>query len=124
MHVRGIRGATTAETNSAEAILDATRELLVEMARANGVAPHEVAAAFFAATPDLTAAYPAEAARRLGWTAVPLLSFADIDVLGALGRCIRVLLLWNTSRAQDEIVHVYLRGATGLRPDLNYRHQG
>jgi chorismate mutase len=124
MHVRGIRGATTAETNSAEAILDATRELLVEMARANGVAPHEVAAAFFAATPDLTAAYPAEAARRLGWTAVPLLSFADIDVPGALGRCIRVLLLWNTSRAQDEIVHVYLRGATGLRPDLNYRHQG
>lgn len=124
MHVRGIRGATTAETNSAEAILDATRELLVEMARANGVAPHEIAAAFFALTPDLTAAYPAEAARRLGWTAVPLLSFADVDVPGALGRCIRVLLLWNTSRAQDEIVHVYLRGATGLRPDLNYRHQG
>ncbi|MDR7544912.1 MAG: chorismate mutase [Armatimonadota bacterium] len=124
MHVRGIRGATTAETNSAEAILDATRELLVEMARANGVAPHEIAAAFFASTPDLTAAYPAEAARRLGWTAVPLLSFADVDVPGALGRCIRILLLWNTSRAQDEIVHVYLRGATGLRPDLNYRHQG
>jgi len=123
MHVRGIRGATTAEANSAQAILDATRELLGEMARANGVSPHEVAAAFFAATPDLTAVYPAEAARRLGWTAVPLLSFVDMDVPGALARCIRVLLLWNTSRAQDEIVHVYLRGATGLRPDLNYRHQ-
>jgi chorismate mutase len=123
MHVRGIRGATTAAANEKQTILDVTRELLSEIARTNGVEPDEVAAVFFAVTPDLNAAYPAEAARQLGWTVVPLLSFADIDVPGSVPRCIRVLILWNTPRAQDEVVHVYLRDATGLRPDLNARHK-
>lgn len=118
MHVRGIRGATTAEANTAEAILEATREVLVHMARANDVETDELAAVFFTVTPDLDAAYPAEAARHLGWTSVPLLSFADLQVPGALPRCIRVLMLWNTPRSQDEIVHVYLRDAAALRPDL------
>jgi chorismate mutase len=125
MHIRGVRGAVTTEANTREAIADAIRELLGEIVRANGVEPDEVAAVFFTATPDLNAAYPAEAARRvLGWTSVPLLSFADIAVPGALPRCLRVLLLWNTPRAQDEIVHVYLRDAVALRPDLNNRAQG
>lgn len=119
MHVRGIRGATTVEANTSAAILDATQELLGEIVRANGVEPDEVAAVFFAATPDLDAVYPAEGARRMGWVAVPLLSVADLDVPGTPDRCVRVLLLWNTPRAQDEIVHVYLRGARGLRPDLS-----
>ena len=121
MHIRGIRGATTVDDNSEQAIVDATRELLVRMADANNVEPDEIAAIVFTATPDLTAAFPAEAARQLRWTAVPLLSATEIAVPGALPRCIRVLILWNTARAQEEIVHVYLRGAQGLRPDLTGR---
>jgi monofunctional chorismate mutase len=121
MHVRGVRGATTADANTREAIFDATKELLHEIVHANGIDSREIAAVFFAATPDLNAAYPAEAARQLGWNAVPLLSFADLDVPGSVAQCLRVLLLWNTLRQQDEIVHVYLRGAVGLRPDLNAR---
>jgi chorismate mutase len=124
MHVRGVRGATTVASNAQDAIHDAVQELLAELVHANDIAPHEVAAVFFAATPDLTAAYPAEAARKMGWTAVPLLSFADIAVPGSLPRCLRVLLLWNTPRAQEEIVHVYLREAAVLRPDLNSRPSG
>jgi chorismate mutase len=124
MSVRGIRGATTADANTREAIFDATKEMLGEIIGANGVESSEIAAVFFAATPDLNAAYPAEAARQLGWNAVPLLSFADLDVPGSVPKCLRVLLLWNTTRGQEEIVHVYLRGAVGLRPDLNARPQG
>jgi monofunctional chorismate mutase len=118
MHIRGIRGATTAEANTPQAILDATCELLHAIVSANHVEPDEVAAVFFTATADLDAAYPAEAARRLGWHAVPLLAFADIPVQGSLCRCIRVLVLWNTPRTQGEVVHVYLREAVALRPDL------
>lgn len=118
MHIRGIRGATTAEANAPQAILDATCELLQAIVRVNHVEPDEVAAVFFTATADLNAAYPAEAARLLGWHAVPLLAFADIPVPEALCRCIRVLVLWNTPRTQGEVVHVYLRGAEALRPDL------
>lgn len=121
MHIRGIRGATTCETNGEEAILSATAELLQQMADANGVESDELAAVIFTATPDLTAAFPAEAARRLNWTAVPLMSAMEIGVPGALARCVRVLMLWNTPRSQEEVVHVYLRGATALRPDLKAR---
>ena len=117
MHVRGIRGATVAADDSREAILDATRELLQEIVQENGVEPDEIAAAMFVATPDLHA-YPAEAARQLGWVMVPLLSFSDVDVPGSLRRCLRVLILWNTPRSQEEVVHVYRRGAEVLRPDL------
>jgi chorismate mutase len=95
--------------------------MLSEIMRANDVDSSEIAAVFFAATPDLNAVYPAEAARQMGWDAVPLLSFADLDVPGSVPRCLRVLVLWNTPRAQDEIAHVYLRGAVDLRPDLNAR---
>lgn len=118
MHVRGVRGAVTVDANTEQAILDATRALLVEMTRANDVKPHEIAAIVFTATRDLTAAFPAEAARQLGWLSVPLLSGVEIDVPGALPRCIRVLMLWNTPRAPEEVVHIYLGGATQLRPDL------
>lgn len=119
MGVRGVRGATTAESNTPQAILTATRELLTQLVRENKIEPDEVAAIFFTATPGLTATYPAEAARQMGWQTVPLLSFADIAVPGSLPRCVRVLMLWNTPRAQEEIVHVYLRGAKALRPDLS-----
>lgn len=118
MHIRGIRGAVTVETNTERAILDATRGLLEEMVRANDVATHEIAAVFFTTTRDLNAVFPAEAARQLGWHSVALMSGAEIDVPGALPRCIRVLMLWNTPRAQEEIAHVYLHEAEALRPDL------
>lgn len=121
MHIRGIRGATTCDANREEAILSATAELLQQMAEANGVESDEIAAIIFTATPDLTAAFPAEAARRLNWTLVPLMSATEMAVPRAVARCVRVLMIWNTSRSQEQVVHVYLRGATSLRPDLKER---
>ncbi|MGQ9585968.1 MAG: chorismate mutase [Anaerolineae bacterium] len=118
MTCRGVRGATTAKINEREAILSATQELLGAMVEANGIEPEDLAAVFFTCTSDLTAAFPAEAARRLGWCAIPLLDAQEVAVPGALVQCIRVLMLWNTERGQDQIHHVYLRGAKGLRPDL------
>ena len=118
MACRGIRGATTAEENSALAILDATRQLLIRMVAANRVDSVDVASAIFTVTPDLTAAFPARAAREMGWRHVPLLDAQEVAVPGSLPRCIRVLVLCNTDRSQEEIRHVYLRGAGTLRPDL------
>lgn len=121
MHVRGIRGATTAAADTEEEILAATRELLEEMVAENDAEPDEIAAILFTATPDLTAAFPAEAARQLEWTAVPLMSAPEIKVPGALPRCIRVLMLWNSTRTPEQVQHVYLRDAAVLRPDLKTR---
>jgi chorismate mutase len=115
---RGIRGATTVEVDSAAAILDATRELLARIVRANGVAADDVASALFTVTPDLTTAFPAQAAREMGWQHVALLDAQEIPVPGSLPRCVRVLIHWNTDKTQQEVRHVYLRGAAGLRPDL------
>jgi chorismate mutase len=116
--VRGIRGATVAEQNDAEAILKATEELLLEITRVNDLKLDFVASALFTVTPDLTAAFPAAAARRLGWHLVPLLNFTEIGVQGGLQRCIRVLIHVNTAASQTEICHVYLGEARSLRPDL------
>jgi chorismate mutase len=118
MPCRGIRGATTVETNTRAEILDATRELLTHMVRVNRVTIEDIASILFTATPDLTAAFPAQAARELGWQSTALLDAQEIPVPGSLVRCIRVLIHWNTDRAQTEIAHIYLNGATGLRPDL------
>lgn len=122
MGCRGIRGAITVETDSADAIVAATRELLVGMVVANNVVVADIASAIFTVTPDLTAAFPARAARELGWRHVPLLDTQEVPVPGSLPRCVRVLLLWNTERLQEEIRHVYLRDAGSLRPDLS-EHQ-
>ncbi|MDH7486708.1 MAG: chorismate mutase [Anaerolineae bacterium] len=121
MPCRGVRGATTAETNTPEAILSATRELLEALVAANGLNPADLASAIFTTTPDLNAAFPARAARELGWNDVALLCAHEMNVPGGLPRCIRVLLHWNTDRAASEIAHVYLREAKGLRPDLSER---
>ncbi len=115
---RGIRGATTVDDDAPGAILDATRELLSAIVEANQVAVEDVASAIFAVTPDLAAAFPAQAAREKGWQRVPLLDAMEIPVPGALPQCIRVLIHWNTDKSQAEVRHVYLRGATILRPDL------
>ncbi|RMG86156.1 MAG: chorismate mutase [Chloroflexi bacterium] len=118
MKFRGVRGATTADANTPEAILQATRELLQQMIDVNGIQEEDVASILFSTTPDLNAVYPAKAARELGWTQVALMGFQEIDVPGGLDRCIRILIHWNTTRRQDEIHHVFSKGATCLRPDL------
>ena len=117
MTVRGIRGATTADANTCEAILDATRELLTAIVRANDLRVPEIASVLFTMTFDLNAVFPARAARDLGWTNVALLDAQAPKVDGDLPRCIRVLIHWNTERAATEIRHVYLREAQKLRPD-------
>jgi chorismate mutase len=116
--LRGIRGATTVTEDTASAILEATEDLVREIVAANGLRSQDVASALFTVTPDLHAEFPAAAARRMGWTMVPLLNFTEIGVPGRLERCVRVLVHVNTAHTQDEMVHVYLREAVSLRPDL------
>jgi chorismate mutase len=119
MSVRGIRGATTVEADEPEQILTATQELLEEILRANQIADFdEIVSAIFTTTQDLRSTFPAEAARRLGMSQVPLLCSCEIPVPNSMPRCIRVLLHVNTPRSQREIVHVYLREARRLRPDV------
>jgi chorismate mutase len=119
--VRGIRGATTTEEDSEVAILDATRELLHGLIAENQVLPAEVAAAWFTTTHDLTAEFPAAAARALGWNDVALLCAHEMEVPESnprsIPRCIRVLLLVNTDRPAAAMRPVYLRRATSLRAE-------
>lgn len=117
MPIRGVRGATTARANTRPAILEATQELLTALIDANDLREVDVASIYFTVTADLDAAFPAAAARALGWDAAALLDAQAPRVAGDLPRCIRVLIHWNTKRALDEIKHVYLRDARQLRPD-------
>lgn len=118
MAVRGIRGATTAERDTREEILTATRELLEKLVAVNDLEPEEVASAIFTTSPDLTAEHPAAAARELGWTNAALLGAVEMDRPDGVPLCIRVLLHVNTDLPQSAMRHVYLRGARVLRPDL------
>ena len=119
MPCRGVRGATTADANTSEAILEATRQLLALMIRQNGIEPEDVASAIFTTTPDLDAEFPALAARQLGWLHVALMCGHELQVPGSLRRCIRILLHWNTDLPADQVVHVYIKEAANLRPDLS-----
>ena len=119
MTIRGVRGATVAEQDDEPSILQATGELLQALLQANpALRSEDLASAFFTVTGDLTAAYPAKAARQMGWEQVPLMCALEIPVPGGLKRCIRVLLHWNTVLAQSQVQHVYLGAAASLRPDL------
>ena len=113
--VRGIRGATTAESNTRDAILGATKELLERLIEANDIDPDDVAAAFFTTTADLNAEFPAAAARLMGWTYVALMGARETDVPNAPPMCIRVLILINTDKPPQELRSVYLHGAKDLR---------
>lgn len=117
MVVRGIRGATTASANTRDAILSATSELLSALIQANRLSADEVPSVYLTATPDLDAAFPGEAVRALGWGNVAVLDAQAPAVVDDVPHCIRVLVHWNTDLAQNEIRHIYLRGARGLRPD-------
>lgn len=116
--MRGIRGAITVEKNEKASIFAAMRELLTELLARNAIETEEIGAAIFSATPDLDAAFPAAAARQIGWEAVPLFGAQEQVVADGLARCVRVLLLVNTDKPQRALQHVYLGGAARLRPDL------
>lgn len=112
---RGIRGATTADANTKEAISSATHELLREMVSANNLTEDQIAAAWFTTTRDLNAEYPATSARLMGWTTVPMLSGHEMDVPDGTPMCIRVMVLANTDKRPEEVKFVYLKGASNLR---------
>lgn len=117
MAVRGIRGATVVPHDTSEEILAATTELLETLIAENGIDRRDVASIIFTVTPDLRSDYPARAARNLGWDDVALLGATEMDVPEGLARCIRVLMHVNTNRSQNDVKHIYLREARGLRPD-------
>ena len=125
MPVRGVRGATTVPRNDAASIVERTRELLRLLVEANGIEPSDLASAVFTVTEDLDAEFPAAAARAFpGWAEVPLLCAREAPVPGSLGLCVRVLLHWNTDRAQRDVRHAFLRGARELRPAWAVRVPG
>ena len=127
MAIRGIRGATVAAADTSAAIRAATRELLEALVAANDLHPDDVASVIFSTTPDLTAEVPARAARdELGWAEPAIMCLAEMEAVGGLARCIRVLIHWNTELKPDQVRHVYLHAAAQLRPDrVNHvNHQG
>jgi chorismate mutase len=126
--VRGIRGATTVETDTAEAIEEATVELLLQLIDLNGIQPPDIAGAWFTTTRDLSAEFPAVAARKLGWTDVPLLCGHEMSVVESnprsIPRCIRVMILLNTDRPAYAMKFVYLRRAAEIKADLDRLRAG
>ena len=119
MPIRGIRGATTVTSDDPELILQATCELLEAILYENGdIRLEDIASVLFTTTEDIASAYPALAARQMGWDQIPMMCAREIPVPGSLPLCIRVLIHWNTDREQSVIRHVYLREAITLRPDL------
>ena len=119
MTIRGIRGATTIKIDSVENVLSATRELLITILEYNPeLKTKDIASAIFTTTEDINSAFPALAARQIGWEHVPMVCAREIPIPDSLPRCIRVLIHWNTTQAQDTIQHIYLQDAKTLRPDL------
>ncbi len=116
--VRAVRGATTVSADQPALIREAVHEMLDALLDDNDLAPMDIISAVFTATPDLVSEFPAHAARLYGWTDIPLLCAQELPVSGALPRCIRVMVHAETSRARNEIRHVYLRDAILLRADL------
>lgn len=126
--VRGIRGATTVDVDGAVEIVEATRELLGRLIDLNEIVPEDVAGAWFTTTPDLRTEFPAVAARQLGWVDVPLICGQELNVFAenprSIPRCIRAMILINTDKPQSAIRHVYLRGATAIKQELDRARAG
>lgn len=116
--VRGVRGAITVESNTSEAICEASRRLLTTIVERNRIELEHIISVFFSSTKDLDAQTPAYGVRQMGWTAIPLFCTQEMEVPGSLPGCVRVLVHVNTEKSQDEIRHVYLDGAVVLRPDI------
>lgn len=119
MKIVSIRGATTVERNGKEEILEATKELLLNIEKENNLIKDNVISILFSSTKDLNAEYPAKAARLLGYTQCGLMCFSEMDVLDGIRKCIRVMILYHNSLKQEDVKHVYLKDAKTLRPDLN-----
>ena len=117
--VKAIRGATQVEANSVESINGGTKELLLEMLRANAISVEEVISVIFTVSPDLNATFPASAAREVGFSETPLLCALEIGVPGALERAVRILMHCNVDSSSSQITHVYLHGAKSLRSDIS-----
>jgi chorismate mutase len=118
MVVRAVRGAIQVDRDDPVDVTEGTRELLTEILRRNELDPADLISVVFTVTPDLTSCFPASAARDLGLADVPLLCATEVAVPGALPRVVRVLAHVESERPRSAIRHVYLRGATRLRPDL------
>ena len=119
MFTKGIRGAITVEENSSEAIGSATIKLLQEIVKANNIELNMISHAIFTLTPDLNADFPAKYARlNCNFNQVPMMCYQELDVPNSLKMCLRILLNINTNKTQDEIKHIYLKGASILRGDL------
>ncbi|MFG2085999.1 MULTISPECIES: chorismate mutase [unclassified Spirillospora] len=118
MTVRAVRGATQVEADDRDQILEATTELVAEVMSRNELSTDDVISVIFTTTPDLTAEFPALAARKLGFHDVPLLCASEIAVPGSLPRVIRLMAHIETGRPRSDVQHVYLRGATALRLDI------
>jgi chorismate mutase len=116
--VNAIRGATTVDENTEQEILEATSELLKAMLEQNGIETEDIISVIFSVTTDLNAAFPAVAARRMGWTETALMCTYEIDVPGSLRKCIRVMMHIRTEKRSRELKFVYLKAARQLRPDL------
>ncbi|MBS4215861.1 MULTISPECIES: chorismate mutase [Neobacillus] len=117
--IRGVRGATTVDANTEEAIVSATEELLAKLIEVNHIEPDSVASVFISTTEDVNAVFPAKALRNFaGWTYVPVVCMREIPVPGSLKMCVRIMMHVNTSISQEDIIHVYLKDAVALRPDL------
>jgi chorismate mutase len=118
MRVRAARGAIIVADDRADVVLDATERLLGSMIERNRVSTDDLVSVMFTMTEDLRSVFPAEAARRMGLGAVPLLCAQEIPVTGARASVVRVLMHFHSERRLDEVVHVYLDGAESLRDDL------
>ncbi len=115
--LRGVRGATSADTNDKPSIMAAAKELLSLLLTENHLASEDIGAIIFSSTPDINAAFPAAGARELGLTDVPLFGTQEIDCPTGVKNCIRILILTNTELSQKEIKHIYLKDAAVLRPE-------
>jgi chorismate mutase len=118
MLVRGIRGAITVNENTKKEILSGTKELLLTIKKLNDFDIEDIVSIFFSTTPDLNSAFPAAAARELGWSEAPLFGTQEANVHYGLKKCIRILIQINCEKKQNEIKHCYLREAKNLRKDL------
>lgn len=118
MQVRGIRGAISVRKDTPVEVLTATRQLLLEIISRNQIEVENIASIYFTVTQDLTSTFPAAAARELGWTYVPLLCSVEIPVTGSDKKLVKVLMHVNTTKKQQDIIHIYLKKAKRLRPDL------
>ena len=116
--LRAIRGATTVEEDTPEAITDRVVTMLARIMERTGLVEDDIVSILFTATDDIVSMFPATAARTLGLGAVPLICARELAIIGSVPRCVRVMLHVTTERPRDEIIHVYLEGAQGLRDDL------